>query len=364
MNELFNASCPHCGGQINHIIEFRNYRCEFCSAVWSEEEYIELFSDVQQNAAIETDEVTDTDDAVEIDEEKEQQSFRQEYDNVCCSKCGAKIAVRKDEISYRCEYCGSHAVMRLQPEEGVMPDFLIPFRVTRERAAERVSQYLSGHKWLPNKFCGSRLKKNLKAIYIPYCMASAEITADYKGTAQKYETYKGDTKKAAYQIMRKGKMRLKKITATATTRVDQNKLSAIEPFGSKRLPFNMAALQGYSVSLNDISEEKHNDLIEAAVKRGVRNEFYERLTKDDFVSINADVNIITCNTESETVLVPVWLITYHWNKKEYMVLCNGVTGTVAGDYPVSFPKRLCVWLLIWILSMAAGGILAVLLMLL
>ena len=38
------------------------------------------------------------------------------------------------------------------------------------------------------------------------------------------------------------------------------------------------------------------------------------------------------------VLVPVWLVTYTYGPKNYQIVVNGYTGTVAGDRPISYVK--------------------------
>jgi hypothetical protein len=46
------------------------------------------------------------------------------------------------------------------------------------------------------------------------------------------------------------------------------------------------------------------------------------------------------------VLVPVWLLTYNYGAKAFQVIVNGVTGRIAGRYPLSVWKVLLVVLLV------------------
>ena len=38
------------------------------------------------------------------------------------------------------------------------------------------------------------------------------------------------------------------------------------------------------------------------------------------------------------VLLPVWLLTYNYGSKTYQVAVNGITGKIAGEYPLSWIK--------------------------
>jgi hypothetical protein len=38
------------------------------------------------------------------------------------------------------------------------------------------------------------------------------------------------------------------------------------------------------------------------------------------------------------VLLPVWLLTYQYRSKTYQVGVNGFTGSIAGEYPISWVK--------------------------
>ena len=38
------------------------------------------------------------------------------------------------------------------------------------------------------------------------------------------------------------------------------------------------------------------------------------------------------------MLLPVWLLTYNYGSKTYQVAVNGITGKIAGEYPLSWIK--------------------------
>jgi hypothetical protein len=52
------------------------------------------------------------------------------------------------------------------------------------------------------------------------------------------------------------------------------------------------------------------------------------------------------------VLVPVWVLAYTYSGKPYQVIVNGITGAIAGRYPLS------VWKIVGLVALAlvVGGI--------
>ena len=50
------------------------------------------------------------------------------------------------------------------------------------------------------------------------------------------------------------------------------------------------------------------------------------------------------------VLVPVWLLTYGYGRKNYQVVMNGFTGAIAGDRPYSAAKITLLILFIMVIA--------------
>jgi hypothetical protein len=53
---------------------------------------------------------------------------------------------------------------------------------------------------------------------------------------------------------------------------------------------------------------------------------------------NLRVNLFLRNMKSTPLLLPVWIMVYHYKQKPYRVLINGQTGEVTGAAPFSGTK--------------------------
>ena len=74
---------------------------------------------------------------------------------------------------------------------------------------------------------------------------------------------------------------------------------------------------------------------------------------------NLNVNADYQGRTFKHVLVPVWLLTYTYGSKNFQVLANGYSGTLAGEYPKSWIKifvtAMLVLFVVMILIVAGGN---------
>jgi hypothetical protein len=62
---------------------------------------------------------------------------------------------------------------------------------------------------------------------------------------------------------------------------------------------------------------------------------------------NVRVNVTISSLTSEPVLLPIWIMVYHYRKQTYRVLINGQTGEIHGEAPFSYAKAAQVGLFIF-----------------
>jgi hypothetical protein len=53
---------------------------------------------------------------------------------------------------------------------------------------------------------------------------------------------------------------------------------------------------------------------------------------------NLEVDCRFVEQKFKHILVPIWVLSYQYSGKTYQVLVNGVTGEIAGKYPISHLK--------------------------
>jgi len=119
--------------------------------------------------------------------------------------------------------------------------------------------------------------------------------------------------------------------------VPQDLLTKVEPFPTDDLaPYNAAFLSGWVV------EQYQIDLIAAATHaRSVMEQKLRQLCSREVpgdTQRNLSVRATFDQQTFKHILVPVWLLTYTYGSKNFVVVINGYTGRIAGHHPLSWIK--------------------------
>ena len=60
-----------------------------------------------------------------------------------CSACGAELAMNRVETSSFCPYCGNATVATDRLVDYLKPEYIIPFKVTKEEAEQKIREKLN-----------------------------------------------------------------------------------------------------------------------------------------------------------------------------------------------------------------------------
>lgn len=98
-----------------------------------------------------------------------------------CPNCGAAVVLENFATTEECPYCGATNIVKKERLQGLKPDSILPFTVTRDSA------FACGKKWLKRKiFAPTKLKKNFKVeqfkgIYEPSFVFASDTFSSYDG---------------------------------------------------------------------------------------------------------------------------------------------------------------------------------------
>ncbi|MCR4556377.1 MAG: hypothetical protein K5779_00950 [Saccharofermentans sp.] len=137
-----DTKCPSCGGKLVFEPVEQMLKCDFCGNTYTPEK-LELLSqlpDIDAGAADENE-----DDKCEI----------------VCNSCGAVLITDKNTAATSCSFCGSPAIISRRLTKQFRPDYLIPFKTTREEAQEKFIEFVKGKKYVPRDYLN---KSNLNKI--------------------------------------------------------------------------------------------------------------------------------------------------------------------------------------------------------
>lgn len=350
-------TCPACGAEAQWNPAKKALVCPFCGTTSPAQ--IEL-TETGDEHIIEHDLV-----AALRGMPDEQRGWQAKKTCVRCQSCQAISVFDAERVGQRCDFCGSSALVPYEEiKESFRPESLLPMKISETQVRDAIRKWYGSRWFAPNKLKNSALTDTVKGAYIPYWTFDARVHADW--TAESgyyyYETEHYTDAQGKRQTRQVRKTRWVPSSGSvnhffddalvcASRGVPSDLLRRIEPFPTGELvPYKAGFLSGWVVERYQI------DLIAAAqtARQGMENEM-ERLCGaqvpgDTYRNLNVD-----CDFSGQTfkhILVPIWLLTYNYGRQSFRVLINGVTGTIAGNYPKSWVKIL----LLVISILAAVGI--------
>jgi len=301
-----------------------------------------------------------------------------------CGGCGAEVVVdTAHAMTARCHWCRHVLGVNEQIPNGAVPDAVLPFRVTKDDAVERIRQFVGKRRL----FALARFKReftpeNVLGVYLPYMVVDANARAEMVGVGEietaRYSRGRDNNKRTYYDADVYAVARSVSFTAddvqlessaeraNLDTRVNTNNIiNTILPFDTKNaVRWNASYLVGFTSEKRDQDVEGLHPVLEhqllsiaraqaepsvRAYDRGVRWE-RERLELH--------------GSRWVSMYLPVWLYSYFEPRRGggllHYIAVNGRTGETMGSVPVQQWKLVLAALAVGtVLEGVAIGILAV-----
>lgn len=248
----------------------------------------------------------------------------------------------------RCPFCSSEKLTQQKDGKTLRAKVVVPFSVSTDNAQGILRKWLGASFWRPSDLAERAVITRLSKVYVPYWVFSASThtywTADSShtpfGARGDWVPYFGDHRS-----------RYSGVLIGASGALTPSETSNLCPFDISR-----------GVSRDDIQLE------EAIVERFVVQRKYARpLARASIESLerescrkyvpgrsrNVKVNVKLHGLHSTPVLLPIWIMAYHYKGELYRFLINGQSGRHTGRAPFSYLK----------LAMVIGGVAAAVLLL-
>ncbi|MGN0667211.1 MAG: hypothetical protein ACI4KF_11890 [Huintestinicola sp.] len=332
-NDITSYKCPCCGAELKFSAASQKMTCEYCGTeldVKAVEEFSRAASETPVNSC-EWNNYTETE--------------MQTDANACaytCDSCGAEIVGDKTLAASSCPYCGSPVVMNDKFAGMLKPDYIIPFKVDKEKATEEFKRLCSGKKLLPSDFLSKAGIESIQGVYVPYWLFDCDTSADIRYRGEKISTWSdGDydvTETSHYLVIRCGNIGFDHVPVDGSTKMDHNYTEAIEPFNTKSAEsFSSVYLSGYLADRYDRSAEECKPRANERIKQTVEDEF--RKTAPNYTILKPEQTSISFKDGRISYsLMPMWLMTTVYNGEKYSFAMNGETGKFVGKLPVSKGK--------------------------
>ncbi len=329
--------CPSCGGVMVFDPQGQNLKCEYCKHVISMED------SGQHPSAY----------GFECESELEPQVWGDRNHAVKCKNCGAETVFDAFVVADRCPFCGNSNIQEEVITRGIMPESIIPFKISAEMATGLYKKWLRG-KWL----APTKLKKSvnnqqvqLTGMYVPCWSFDANTSSFYTAMAGEYywvtvyttETDKdGNTRQVPHQERRtrwypvSGEYYedFKNFVVDSSVHVDDTMYSHIQPYNMEELtPYKSEYLSGfkaerYSVDLKtgwETAKERLSPIIAQGIERQINADEVSAL------KFKTAYN----NKKYKHILLPLWFSSFNYKNKVYGYMINGQTGKIDGNSPLS-----------------------------
>lgn len=349
MAAIQEYKCPCCGGAIGFDSSIQKMKCPFCDTEFEMETLQSYDADLQSEGG---DNMTWETTAGTEWGEGETDGIK----SFVCKSCGGEIIGDENMAATACPYCGNPVVMMGNFSGALKPDFVIPFKLDKEKAKEELKKHFKGKKLLPKAFTSGNHIDEIKGVYVPYWLFDTDVDANirYKATKQhktedsKYEYIHTDY----FSLTRAGKIAFEHVPVDGSSKMDDTLMESLEPYEFKdAVPFQTAYLAGYVADKYDVDAKTSEGRANERVKRATEDAFRETVKGYETVNVeNSTINL--SNGKAQYAMYPVWLLNTTWNGQKFVFAMNGQTGKFVGNLPMDKG-------LYWQYLLKASGIAAV-----
>ena len=356
--------CPNCGVAMEFHPDTQKLHCEYCKSTFTPKQMEAMeqeLAEALKKAGVgvepaETAEIAAP--ASDVSGEKPAEaktgaSLLMQMTILRCQSCGAELAVNGTEALTFCAFCGQATVVTDRLEGWLKPNYIIPFKVTKEEAQEAIREKLSKGRFVPWRIKHFKAER-LSGIYIPYWLFDVYYADDqvwtYKKRRGKYYVRKN--------CRRAAECMFKDLPVDVSLHMPDGASQRLEPYDMKGLkPFNAAYLSGFYSNRFDVSRRKAKGI---AVGRAAAM-FDDRMKTEIGIDYPDVVSRYSSRSLSEAMnaryaLLPAWIMTFREGNKPYNIMVNGQTGKVACAVPFLKLKAYLLYALLLILFCVPLGL--------
>lgn len=324
------VKCPSCSGNLVFDPEQQKLVCEFCGNSYDPKD---VEADEEANSSRE-------EEAIEVQDEKGEEEM-QEF---ICSSCGASVVTDFSTSATFCSFCGSPAIVGQKMTSKFRPEYIIPFKIGKDRAKELFLKWCGGGRMTPVSFVSEKNLEKLTGLYVPYWLFDSRNFMNRAGygteVIKKAEFGTVYIYTNEYQLTKSGYYDWKNIPLDGETKLDDKLMEAIEPYNfDEMVKFDYKYIPGFFANRYDLKKEDLEERARTRVKTYMDQEY--RRGTEHFKKFETKLHRDKEESfEGHYALLPVWFMNYRYLGKQYFFAMNGQTGEVAGIVPKSIVKSI------------------------
>ena len=335
--DVTDKKCPNCGATVVYDPETLAMSCPFCG-------YSRQLPKPDDNGQ----------DVEELDfssaKNRESLDWGKAKKSLVCKNCGAETIMDSADTAQCCPYCGSTQVMPVDNDEDVIaPGGVVPFEITKEKAAQLFKSWMKGKLFAPSEAKKSCEAKNFSGIYLPYWTYDSQTTSPYEvrlgfdsrddegHTTTTYRTYRG-----IYERF------IDDETVYASKKTTNRFIKAASTFDfSKLRKYSPEFIAGFLAERYTVGLDEGWGIAKDQIRGKLKNEIGSMEKKKHHADSVSRVTFSTAYSKVtyKYVLAPIWIANFKFKEKVYNIVVNGQNGQVKGEAPVS-PLKIAIAIII------------------
>lgn len=352
-NKLPNGQikCPKCGStDIMTNTKTGKLRCLFCRYEF-EIEFAEKDRDI-----------TTLEGTTILGGAKDIEKDSKDHITLKCESCGAEVVIdTSSSTQARCHWCRNTLSINTQIPNGLVPDVVLPFKISKEEAEIEIKNFVNKRKFFAHpQFKKEFSSKNILGVYFPYMIVDANCHMHLKGEGE-IETARRTVKSGkktktvydadVYKVVRDFDIMVDDLSIEASTdNLDYNShekttniINSIMPFDTENcVKYNANYLRGFTSEKRDINisrlkkvtDVQNSDIARMAARETIIE--YDRGVRWDFEKFDIK------GDSWKAAYLPVWIYSYMEKKRNknliHYVLVNARTKETMGSVPINTKK--------------------------
>lgn len=353
--QVTNYQCPACTGPLHYSAKSGKLACDYCGSSFDVAEIEALYARKEAEAAAAKQAADAKAEAAQAakaeaaeaaaasggwDTSDLSRDWGAEADGLrvySCPSCGAELICDQSTAATACPYCGNPAIVPGQFSGALRPDYILPFRLSKDDAVQALRAHYKGKPFLPRSFTSANHIEQIQGVYVPFWLfdGGAEGAASYRASNTNVFV-SGDyeiTETRHYHVVRAGSLAFEKIPVDASSKMPDDHMDSIEPFDYAQLrPFSTAYLPGYLADKYDVTIDDSRDRADTRCRETLAQALRDTVTGYG-ACVTERKDIALRRGKVHYALLPVWMLSTKWRGQDFLFAMNGQTGKLVGDLP-------------------------------
>lgn len=320
--------CPNCTAELAFDAKAQQVSCDYCGSTFNPKEL-----------------------TVEVKKAKEEVEKTETYEGkgYTCSQCGATLLTFDETAITFCSYCGSQAMIESKLIKKNNPQFIIPFKKTKEECIDAYKKKISQSLFSPSYMKSDVVVSKFRGIYIPYCVYKLSFHGNTTNKGSKYAYRLGDyVYYNDYEIQARVDADYDGISYDMISNL-YDKFSHSIPHNFKEAePFNTNYLAGFYADTVDVGDHIYED---DAIKIANNDSINHMRNQKEFSRHGCHSPKVHFKVSEKKIgMFPLYFLAIRDKKEQYVnyAIVNGQTGKVVVDLPIDFKKYILASLILTI----------------